>query len=41
MLNIIVAVDKNNGIGKGNKLLAHISPDLKYFKNVTFFAMVG
>lgn len=35
MLNIIVAVDKNNGIGKGIKLLAHISPDLKYFKNVT------
>ena len=35
MLNIIVAVDENMGIGKDNKLLAHISPDLKYFKRMT------
>lgn len=35
MINIIVAVDKNKGIGKNNSLLAHIKPDLKYFKNTT------
>lgn len=35
MINIIVAVDKNKGIGKNNSLLAHIKPDLKYFKNIT------
>lgn len=34
-MNIIVAVDKNFGIGKGNELLAHIKPDLKYFKKIT------
>lgn len=35
MLNLIVAIAKNNGIGKDNDLLAHISPDLKYFKKTT------
>jgi dihydrofolate reductase len=35
MLNMIVAVDKNMGIGKDNKLLAYIKPDLEYFKKVT------
>ena len=35
MLSIIVAVAKNMAIGKDNKLLWHISEDLKYFKNVT------
>jgi dihydrofolate reductase len=35
MINIIVAVDKNKGIGKNNSLLAHLKPDLKYFKNTT------
>jgi dihydrofolate reductase len=35
MLSIIVAVDENNAIGKGNKLLWHISEDLKYFKSIT------
>lgn len=34
-MNIIVAIDENNGIGKGNELLAHICPDLKYFKETT------
>lgn len=32
MINIIAAVDENMGIGKDNKLLAHIEPDLRYFK---------
>lgn len=34
-INMIVAVDKNLGIGNDNKLLTHIPEDLKYFKNVT------
>ncbi len=32
---MIVAVAKNNAIGRGNDLLWHISQDLKYFKAVT------
>ena len=35
MINIIVAVDRNYGIGKDNQLLAHIKPDLEYFKQIT------
>lgn len=35
MINIIVAMDKNGGIGKDNKLLAHIPKDLKHFKEIT------
>lgn len=35
MINIIVAMDKNGGIGKDNKLLAHIPEDLKHFKDTT------
>lgn len=35
MLNLIVAIANNNAIGKDNDLLAHISPDLKYFKKTT------
>lgn len=35
MLSIIVAVSKNNVIGKDNKLLWHISEDLKRFKRIT------
>ncbi len=35
MLSIIVAIAKNNAIGKDNQLLWHISEDLKYFKRVT------
>lgn len=34
-MNIIVAIDKENGIGKNNGLLTHIPEDLKYFKNTT------
>lgn len=34
-INMIVAVDRNYGIGKNNKLLAHIPEDLKYFKKIT------
>lgn len=35
MISIIVAKSKNNAIGKNNKMLWHISDDLKYFKRVT------
>lgn len=35
MLNIIVAIAANNAIGKDNKLLWHLSEDLKYFKKTT------
>lgn len=35
MINYIVAIDKNNGIGKDNKLPWKLSEDLKYFKEVT------
>ncbi|MCR1897709.1 dihydrofolate reductase [Irregularibacter muris] len=35
MISMIVAMDQNNGIGKNNDLLAHIKPDLSYFKKVT------
>lgn len=35
MISIIVAIDEKNGIGKDNNLLAHIKPDLQYFKNIT------
>lgn len=35
MISMIVAMDNNRGIGKNNGLLAHIKPDLKYFKEVT------
>ena len=35
MINLIVCRDNNNGIGKDNKLLYHISEDLKRFKELT------
>jgi dihydrofolate reductase len=35
MISIIVAVAKDNVIGKDNKLLWHISEDLKRFKRIT------
>ena len=35
MFSIIVAVGKNNEIGKKNQLLWHISDDLKNFKKIT------
>jgi dihydrofolate reductase len=34
-ISIIVAVAENNAIGKDNKLLWHISEDLKRFKQIT------
>ena len=34
-LSIIVAIDRKRGIGKDNKLLCHISDDLKRFKSIT------
>ena len=35
MFSIIVAIGKNNEIGKNNKLLWHIPEDLKKFKEIT------
>jgi len=35
MLSTIVAVAKNNVIGKDNKLIWHLPEDLKRFKNIT------
>jgi dihydrofolate reductase len=34
-ISIIVAVARNNAIGKDNKLLCHLSEDLKRFKKLT------
>ncbi|MDU7440643.1 MAG: dihydrofolate reductase, partial [Clostridium sp.] len=35
MLSLIVAIAQNNVIGKDNKLIWHISEDLKRFKSIT------
>jgi len=35
MISLIVAVGKNNEIGKNNELLWHLPNDLKYFKQIT------
>ena len=35
MLSIIVAIGKNNEIGKDNKLIWHLPEDLKRFKKLT------
>lgn len=35
MISLIVAIAKNNVIGKDNKLIWHISEDLKRFKKIT------
>ncbi|MBL7923198.1 MAG: dihydrofolate reductase [Bacteroidia bacterium] len=35
ILSLIVAIDKNAGIGKENRLLWHLPADLKFFKRVT------
>lgn len=34
-MKLIVAAEKNWGIGKENKLLAHLPQDLKYFRKMT------
>lgn len=34
-MNLIVAIDQNNGIGKDNNLLTHIPEDMKFFKEMT------
>ena len=34
-MNIIVAADKNWGIGKDNKLLVSIPADMKFFRETT------
>ncbi|WP_027399738.1 dihydrofolate reductase [Anaerovorax odorimutans] len=39
-MKAIVAVDKNWGIGKNGELLAHLSGDLKYFKERTLGKVV-
>lgn len=39
-MKIILAVDKNFAIGKDNKLLFHISKDLKHFKKTTLNSIV-
>lgn len=39
-MKIILAVDENFGIGKDNKLLFHISEDLKHFKKTTLNSIV-
>jgi dihydrofolate reductase len=35
IINLIVAIDKNNAIGKANAMPWHLPEDLKYFKNLT------
>ena len=35
IISLIVAMDKNNAIGRDNKLLWHLSDDLKNFKKIT------
>ena len=34
-LNLIVAIGKNNELGKNNKLLWHLKEDMKFFKSTT------
>lgn len=40
MINAIVAVDNNWGIGSNNKLLANIPEDMKFFKEKTMNSIV-
>lgn len=35
MITIVVAMGRNNAIGKDNKMLWHLPEDLKHFKNLT------
>lgn len=39
-MKIILAVDENRGIGKGNEMLFHLSTDLKHFKEKTIHNIV-
>lgn len=39
-MNLIVAADKNWGIGKDNKLLVSILPDMKFFRQETMGKVV-
>lgn len=39
-MNVIVAVDKNWGIGKDNKLLVSIPSDMKFFREETMNKVV-
>jgi len=39
-MNFIVVVDQNYGIGKSNKLLTHLTDDLKYFRKITLNKVV-
>ena len=39
-MNLIVAVDKNWGIGKDNNLLVHLKGDMKYFREQTLGKVV-
>ena len=39
-MNLIVAVDKNWAIGKGNKLLVSIPQDMKFFRETTMGKVV-
>lgn len=40
IISIIAAIAKDRGIGYKNKLLVHLSPDLKHFKEITSGHMV-
>lgn len=40
IISIISAICKDRGIGKNNKLLVHLPPDLKHFKAITSGHMV-
>ena len=40
MINIIVAIDENNGIGFEGKMPWHLSEDLKFFKQTTLGSTV-
>lgn len=35
MINLIVAINKKNGIGMLNKIPWYLSSDLRYFKEIT------
>lgn len=41
MIKMIVAVDRNLGIGCNSKLLARIKPDMEYFKRITTNSVVA